>query len=393
MSEPLPGYYRTHELLVHLGGQAVRAISKPGLPGWDRLLPATVLLAEAVSLPPDANVLLINSRYGALAVFLARLVAHGAVCVLESNTVSRAMSELTLRANGIANAAISDGISVLPARQNAFDAAVMDLPKGRKLARRYLLEAYQALRAGGHLYLAGANDEGIRSVAGDAESLFGNATTVAYGKRNRVARAVKRGRSGMPGWAEEPGIAPGTWFEFRADVRETTFRLRSLPGVFSYDRLDEGSALLLSVLQVPEGSRVLDVGCGYGILGLAASRWGASCVDMIDVDLLAVASAQESAILTGVGNASAFPSDVLSAVRESEYDLVVSNPPFHIGKAVDYEVAQAFIEDSWRVLRPGGRLTIVANRFLRYDKAMRSAFRHLDCIAETGRYWVLSAER
>ncbi len=392
-SSPQLAYYQTHELTATLRGQTIRVISKPGLPEWDSIPPATALLANAVEVRQGGRALLLSCHHGALGAALAGDMAGGSVALLDSSYIATAMAELTLRANDVPNARVCPGITVLPQQAGAYDTAILQLPKGRKLARRWLVEAYGALAPEGQLYVAGSNEQGIQPTIKDVEALFGNAAVLAYKKGNRVARASKGPRAGEPDWAQEPGIAPGTWHEFQVDVRRDSYRLRSLPGVFSYDRLDDGTSLLLSVLGVPKGAEVLDVGCGYGIIGLAAARWGAAHVDMVDVDLLAVAAARENVALNGLQNAEAFPSDVLSAVQGKRYDLVVSNPPFHVGRAVEYGVAQAFIEDARRVLRPGGQLAIVANKFIRYDQVMRGVFGSVARLAETGRYHVLAASR
>jgi 16S rRNA G1207 methylase RsmC len=68
-----------------------------------------------------------------------------------------------------------------------------------------------------------------------------------------------------------PGIAPGTWVEFSINCSNHVFTIRCLPGVFSIDHLDEGTEMLLNTIEIVPGTRVLDVGCGYGIIGLCAS--------------------------------------------------------------------------------------------------------------------------
>ena len=387
-------YYQTDEFTATLRGQAIRVVSKPGLPNWRDITPATVLLADSVEMPHDAHVLLLGCGHGALGVALACQVPDGNLELMDTNFIALTMAEQTLRANKVVNAHVHSDITVLPAQTETFDTVAMELPKGRKLARRWLAESYAALRPGGRLYLAGANEQGVRSIVEDAKALFGNVIVLGYKKGNRVARAIKGPPApAEPAWAREPGIAPGTWHEFEVDVRGHSFRLRSLPGVFAYDdKLDDGTRLLLTQISVSPTSQVLDVGCGYGIIGLLAARLGAAHVDMVDVNLLAVAAAHENIAGNGVSNVEAFPSDAFSAVSERRYNLIATNPPFHTGKAVDYEIAQAFIEHARHILEPGGQLILVANKFIRYDQLMRVVFGdHVGRLVETGRYHVLSA--
>jgi 16S rRNA (guanine1207-N2)-methyltransferase len=388
-----PGsYYQSDTFTAALHGQTLQIVSKPGLSNWDRVTPATILLAETVEAAPDARVLQLGCGHGALGVALARQVPAGHVALMDTDYIALTMAEQTLGANGVANAQVRPAISVLPDGAGAFDTAVMELPKGRKLARRWLVEAQAALKPGGELYLAGANEQGIQPAIQDAAALFGGAAVLRYKKGNRVARAVKAAQAGgQPEWAGEAGIAPGTWHEFEAGVRGYAFRLRSLPGVFAFDDdLDEGTRLLLDQLEVAPGAQaVLDVGCGYGIIGLVAARLGAGHVDMVDINLLAIASARENIAGNAVSNAEAFLSDAFSAVEGRLYDLIASNPPFHTGKGVDYAVAHAFIEHARSSLKPGGRLLLVANKFIRYDHLMRTTFDTVECLVETNKYHVL----
>ena len=134
---------------------------------------------------------------------------------------------------------------------------------------------------------------------------------------------------------------------------------------------------------------MLDLGCGYGVIGLIAARSGAAQVDLVDSNLLAVAAAAKNLSLHCIANARAIPSDVLSAVMEEQYHLIVTNPPFHAGKPVDYQIANAFIQQSWQALEKRGRFLLVANRFIRYDRLMEQTFTEVRCIAQTGRYHVL----
>ncbi|NOK61424.1 MAG: methyltransferase [Chloroflexi bacterium AL-W] len=384
-------YYRTTSFEASLAGETMRFVSKPGLPNWEHVSPAMQLLARNMVLSSDAKVLLLGCSHGALGVALARQVPQGIVWLSDLNGIALMMAEQTLQTNEVRNARVHADISVLPEQTAAFDVVVIELPKGRKLARRWLVEAFTALRPGGLLYLAGPGDEGIQPAINDMQALFGNAVTLGYKKRNRSASATRQSHNeALPDWSMEPGIAPGTWHEFTAQVERATFQLSSVPGIFAYDKVDEGTQLLLQHLSIPPHARVLDVGCGYGIIGLVAERRGAMQVDLLDVNTLSIAAARENIRRNGCANTRALLSDGLQMIHE-QYDVVVSNPPFHVGKSIDYDIAHAFITDSRRVLEPDGTLLVVSNVFIRYEELMRSTFEKVYCIAENGQYRVLMA--
>ena len=162
----------------------------------------------------------------------------------------------------------------------------------------------------------------------------------------------------------------------------------TLPGVFSADRLDEGTRLLLDHLDVAAGGSVLDVGCGAGVIGVIAGWRGAASVTMTDVNLLAITAAKQNAALAEVP-VNVAPGDVYGGVEGERFDLIVSNPPFHQGKIIDYDMPHRLIAEAKDHLNPEGRLVIVANAFLPYDRLIREPFEGVEVVASTRQYRVL----
>jgi 16S rRNA (guanine1207-N2)-methyltransferase len=388
-------YDQSREYTFLLRGQPVYVFSKAGFPHWDRLTSACQLLAENVTLKATDRVLLMGSGHGALAVCVARLIPQGCLRVADANLVCIRLTAKTLKANAILNALVYERFPFPTEKPGWFDNVMIELPKGRKLARRWLVEALSALKIGGSLYLSGPNQEGIQPAIRDASELFGNSLLLSYQKGNRVARFIKGEThpyaDHIPGWASEPGIQPGTWHTFNSMIRGKEYLIQSLPGVFSYDAIDEGTRLLLENLLVPNGARVLDFGCGYGIIGLVAANLGASQVDLVDANIMAVASAQENILRNRLEGVSAFSGDGMAWAEDHSYDLIVSNPPFHAGKEVDFGVAEAFIEQAQRVLKNNGRLVLVANRFLRYDRQIQACFGNIEILTQTNHFHLLSS--
>ncbi|MFZ6026081.1 MAG: methyltransferase [Chloroflexota bacterium] len=365
-----------------INGRRLEIVSKPGLPAWDQITPTQALLAEHVL--PEGHTLLMGCDHGALA---AALVGQGvtALTCTDESLVALQMTAQTLQANRLPAADLIPPLTIA----GRYDTVVIRLPKGRKLARRWLVQAYWALAPGGACYLAGANPEGIQAVLKDAGELFGATSVLGYRKGCRVGRMRKpSGHSAMPAWASQPGISPGTWQEFPVQAAGLEFRIRSLPGVFSFDRLDDGSRLLLENLALPEGRRVLDFGCGCGVLGMAAARMGAVQADLVDVNLLAVAAAEENLRVNQIGNGRVLPSDLLEAVHDRRYDAIITNPPFHAGREVNTEITQRFVRQAQDCLVPGGALVLVANRFLRYE-----LFGKVETLAANNQYHILKATK
>lgn len=286
---------------------------------------------------------------------------------------------------------VDDNILEVDLPHSAVDLVLISAMPDRALNRRSLAFAHLAVKPDGDLIVAGANREGIQSAIGDGTAVFGPARFEEYRRKHRIALFRQPDVSGNPAWLSQPGIAPGTWQEFAIDLNGQELSLTTLPGVFAGDKLDAGTALLLEHFDVPAGSRVLDVGCGVGVIGIAAARTGASAVDLIDANLLAVAATNENLKRLLIPNARAFASDVYDAVGDEGYDLIVSNPPFHQGKVVDHTVSDRLIREAPRHLASNGSVLVVANAFLDYGKRMSDVFRQVETIAATRRYHVISA--
>lgn len=274
---------------------------------------------------------------------------------------------------------------------DAYGRVLLPVPLDRDLARRWILEGRRALASGGDLIIAGANRAGAKSVIADTKAVFGEPVASGYRQKHRIALFARAGDDPpLPSWAGKDGVVPGSWQRFAVEARGLSLKLETQPGVFAGDRLDAGTSLLLEHLAVPDGGRVLDVGCGAGIIGVLAHRLGAAEVDLVDANLLAVETAARNLRRLAVPGR-ALASDVYDAVAGERYDLVVSNPPFHRGKEVDTAVADRLIDEAPAHLRPGGSLVIVANAFLAYGKRMAHVFHHVETIAATRQYQVLLA--
>lgn len=127
-------------------------------------------------------------------------------------------------------------------------------------------------------------------------------------------------------------------------------------GVFSKRVVDYGSRALIERMEIPDGSRVLDIGCGYGPIGLTAARLApAGRVDMVDINERAVELARWNAEINGIRHVNVWQSDGLAAVEDRQYDVILTNPPIRAGKAVVHRL----FEEAAAHLAPGGSFWIV----------------------------------
>lgn len=245
------------------------------------------------------------------------------------------------------------------------DVALLHLSRGREMQEESLRLAAAMLRPGGRLVFSGATDEGVKSALQQTRAIFGQAGIV-----------VRKGGY-HAGLAQRPDgdfmFPPIHRSEREIVVDGIATQLVSYAGAFAPDRLDDGAAALIAGMQIPSSARVLDLGCGTGMVGLAALRRGAR-VTLTDVSARAIRSAQETLAANGYPAAPLVHACGAATIETATFDIVVTNPPFHQGHGLHFEVAQFFIEEATRVLKAGGRLYLVANAFLSYEPWLQAHF-------------------
>ena len=165
--------------------------------------------------------------------------------------------------------------------------------------------------------------------------------------------------------------------------------LETRPGLFSPEHVDRGTLAMLSHVKIASGMRIMDLGCGCGVVGIVAAKIaGEENVFMSDADPMAVETARRNAERTGVGGVQVCVSDGFKSVDASGFDLILSNPPYQ----TDFSVAKGFIEKGFNRLKIGGKLYMVTKRRAWYKNKMISVFGGVE-IRETDGYYVFIAER
>jgi len=386
--------WRTYS--VKVAGKAYKVATKPGAFAHGRLDPATLLLAEHIEVKEGDTVVHMNCGNGFVGA-VASVTGHARrVLLTDRNIVSVEAARRTLAANGVTDGEVflGHGAYALPKDLQA-DSVAIRIPQERLALLQLLVDAFKILKVGGRCYIAGATNEGIKTAAGTIEKLFGNARVLARDSSHRVISAVKRTTTPVSAEGlDSPFLECNAFNELDATLRGKQYKLYSRPGVFSWDHIDEATTILADVIQVQAGDSVLDIGCGCGALGIvAASLSGHGQLTMVDADVEAVRSATRSAEANGIANYRALTSDVATAVLDERFDVVVTNPPFHVGKATDLSVPMQFIHDAWEVLVQGGCLFLVANRTLPYEQAIKHRFGNVATLHDGPRFKVLTATR
>ncbi len=389
-------------------GAKVAFVDRSGRTAGSVADPSTALLKAALTVESTDVVLNINCGLGEVGIAAAELVSAGRVVLTSAYLPEVRIASQNLRARGLANAEVVHSVGTShvslerpegarsglePDLGAGVDVVAARLPRGRLPSLQCLWDAFQALRPGGSFYLAGENDDGIRPALDRVEALFGAVEVLDYRKGARVAVATRPATPPpLPEEFADPLLDHRTFHRFEVVVRGQSHLVCSRPGVFSWDGLDPGTRALAEALDLRDGEQILDLGCGNGILGVvAAKQCPRGRVYLIDADADAVDSASATVAANGLVNAVVLPSDSIEAVAGERFDAVITNPPFHLARGADTEVARRFLRDAARVLRRGGRLLLVANRFLPYEDTLREAYRTVTTVFRDNRYKVLRA--
>ncbi len=184
------------------------------------------------------------------------------------------------------------------------------------------------------------------------------------------------------------------------DKRVMSVELRGVPmkfntdsGVFSRSAIDYGSRLLIDTMQMERTHHILDVGCGYGVIGLSASLLAAEGhVWMVDVNQRAVQLAKENATLNYVKNVTVMQSNLFAELPNIKFDRIISNPPIRAGKQLVHQLFEEALE--W--LTPNGQLWIVIQKKQGAPSAinkLEGLYTQTEVIAKEKGYYIIRSSK
>ncbi|WP_026883762.1 class I SAM-dependent methyltransferase [Clostridium akagii] len=173
------------------------------------------------------------------------------------------------------------------------------------------------------------------------------------------------------------------------NIKDINMKFNTTNKVFSPQNIDKGTLAMLSVAQINSDDKVLDLGCGYGIVGiLSAKIAGANNVVMIDVDDNAIQLTRENILLNNVQGVRVHKSDGFKNMDEKDFTLIFSNPPYHM----DFSVPKEFIEKGFNRLAIGGKMYMVTKRKEWYKNKLISIFGGVK-ITEIDDYYIFMSEK
>jgi 16S rRNA (guanine1207-N2)-methyltransferase len=341
-------------------------------------MPHSSLFDKTVQLAIDDRLLVLNSAADAFVPVAAQRIPTGALVLAEDNIAALLTAQKALQGDRYKTSRARHvpfheyTLHEAPATMHVAFMNILYQPGNAWTQYGLQLAAY-ALKPGGRLYVLGAKDRGILSLAKHMHTLFGNVETLEISKGERVICS---------------NVSSNT--RNRVEDARGEDAIYRIPTLFAEGKLDEGTRLLLDALEVRMTDVALDLGCGAGFIGAHIARHATKGqVTMVDASLAAVAAARRMIEQDGLTNAQVLPGDGAQELLEQRFDLVVTNPPFHVGGIQTTKIAERFIREAAKVVRPHGRFYLVANRFLKYEPVMRECFETVEEVAGNTRFKVL----
>ncbi len=277
--------------------------------------------------------------------------------------------------------------SDLPQNEESFDTVFILAPKNKTETQYLIAQGTKLLRGGGVLMCAASNNAGGNRLKGFMAELGFEDVEETSKNKARVVWAQKD--AGINGAVLE------NWSEAGAEQEILDGKFGSMPGLFGWDKIDTGSEILTQHLPSDLTGSGADFGCGWGYLSdfLLQHNLGIEALTCIDADYRAVKLCQKNLKrLDHPAQTRCFWEDLTKPMVSLQgLDWIVMNPPFHEGKQSDADIGKAFIHTAHNSLRSEGKLWMVANARLPYERILEEEFKTCRKIFEGGGFKVFCA--
>lgn len=359
--------------------------AKEDLRAWDA---ADELLLNHISdqalLSKDQRILLINDQFGSLACSLnQKQIKH----TLQSWGDSL-VSHLAYQHNSHLNRQTSNvtAIKSTESLEGNFDLILIKVPKVLGLLEHQLSELRAHITAQTTIIAAGMS----KHIHTSTLTLFER-----YLGRTQTSLATKKARLIFAQLDDNPCKSspyPTTYFEPTLQLQ-----ISNHANVFSKEKLDIGARFLIEQLdKLPRSQKIIDLGCGNGVLGISAQRIQPDAqIHFIDESYMALDSAKTNyaTAFEGFSNSVFHSSNCLDQYQGEPVDLILCNPPFHQQHTIGDHIAWQMFKQSYQQLQKGGELWVVANRHLGYSNKLKKIFGHCQTIANNNKFVVIKAQR
>ncbi len=385
----------SYEFTAELRHHARTFHSTGGLFSKDRIAKSTRLLIEQISPKPGDRILDYGCGYGAVGIGLADSAPDLDVQMVDSDIRAIRLAQRNVRANAAQNAHVVLDHTLNRFRNGHFDIVALNPPvtEGTETISEMIERAQAKMRHGAQFFLVARSNRGARSYMRKLGEVVGPVKVVRRSGGYWVMRAERS--AVIP-----PDVVDLSKYERVIDeeLRGRRYRFLTRGGIFSRKAVDDGTRLLIETIDVRPRNSVIDVGCGYGPIGIIAAHLASvGRVVLVDCNARAVEYASRNiqshhlnhARKNGKPRVEAVLGDRFDAVPGERFDRVLGNPPFHAGNDVLFPL----VDEAYRHLRVHGRLYLVLMRHAGVKRHMRKVFGNVSTAADSGRYVVLTSER
>ena len=268
----------------------------------------------------------------------------------------------------------------IPEVMQSFDTVLLAAPKNQIETQYLMARALQVLKPGGLLIVAAENKAGGSRLVKNFEHFGLN--NIQSESRNK-ARAVWTRCENFDEDTVKKALSDGAM----QSVLDGQFQ--SQPGVYGWDKIDQGSALLLDNLPDDLKGKGADFGCGYGFLAKAVTQKSkVKSLTCMDADARALEACRQN--VEGLNYEWA---DLTREIFPNAFDFIVMNPPFHEGKKTDITLGEKFIVNAAQSLKRKGSLYMVGNKHLPYENILNDKFFKVEKLFEGQGFKVFKAEK
>jgi 16S rRNA (guanine1207-N2)-methyltransferase len=340
----------------------------------------TAFSTGTIKLPADGRVLFLRAREGG---FL--------------HEFPRANWQFEQTFKPFADALVRNGLNVVAADKadmptgQTWPLVIVLPPRQREEARALYARAVSLVAPGGTVVASVSNAEGARSSEADLARLAGPTQSLSKHKC-RVFWAA-------PSTTNIDTQLLAQWAAIDAPRSIDEGRFVSRPGLFAWDRIDPASALLAEHLPATLAGHVADLGAGYGYLASEVVRRcpRVTAIDLYEAEARALEPARLNLARAAAGRGGDIQIDVkwhdVSTGLTRMYNAIVSNPPFHLGRADRPELGRSFIDAAANALTSKGSLWLVANRHLPYEATLTARFAQVRVVTQKNGFKVFEACR
>lgn len=373
----VPGINRKLKIFTGKGDWAVVKI--------DKEMPDVGIAARNIFWAPSTSVLILNSGIGAVGLALATTNPETQFYLYDSSVQNALIMQRNLDINFECSkntAVISD-----PESKGAVESIVYDISAGYsalQVIKDNISLSKKLLKEKGEFYCITYTRAGAERHEKITRDIFGDDNVTIFARGNggyRIIKAVKGDNSVVQTQPESEKVV-------KFSVLGKEISLITEPGLFSKEDLDAGTRFLLEGVDLTSYNRLLDLGCGWGAIGITASILNPrGKVVMIDVDLRAVKIAQENVARLCLGNqVKVFATNNVSTL-EGNFDLVLSNPPFH----ADTQILIDVFKNVRKVLNKKGKVYLVIEKTYldKFERVIDGVFGRHKIVKSKGSYYIL----